>query len=209
MISSKYNSINYVKYLNNYDLNYKYFLKSINETPVVDKIIFELPTNMLPNIETSEDDYKTRMLLKCFLAFYFINLKMPYINCNRFKNTDVVRGTVSNYHYAYLTTYNNLIEKYKLLSVLFNENDRYNISIKTLTKLNKEVQINKYKTNTLNFKLEIQALRVVEYKDILLTLFSRNELQNLKFKLNIIFKNFDNKLTSMNEFKNFFYMWNI
>jgi len=209
MISSKYNSINYVKYLNNCDLNYKYFLKSINETPVLDKIVFELPTNMLPNIETAEDDSKARMLLKCFLAFYFINLKMPYINCNRFRNPDVVRGTTNNFHYAYLTTYSNLIEKYKLMSVLFNENDRYNASVKTLTKLNKEIQINKYKTDTLNFKLEIQALRVIEYKDILTTLFSRAELQNLKFKLNIIFKNFNNKMLSMDEFKNFFYMWNI
>lgn len=209
MTSSKYNSINYVKYLNNCDLNYKYFLKSINETPVLDKIVFELPTNMLSNIETTEDDYKTCILLKCFLAFYFINLKMPYINCNRFKNPNIIKGATSNFHYAYLTTYNSLVEKHKLMSVLFNENDRYNAGIKTLTKINKKTKTNKYKTNSLNFKLEIEALRVVEYKDILIILFSKAELHNLKFKLNIVFKNFNNKISSTEEFKNFFYMWNI
>jgi hypothetical protein len=209
MISSKYNSLNYVKYLNNCDLNYKYFLNSISETPVLDKIVFELPTNMLPNMETSEDDYQTRLLLKCFLAFYFINLKMPYINCNRFKDSSIVSGTLSSYHYSYLSTYNNLTDKYKLMSVLLNENDRYNASNVTLTKLNKELQINNSKKDLLNFKMEIQALRVVAYKDILTTLFTRAELQKLKFKLNIVFKNFNNKISSTEEFKNFFFMWNI
>jgi hypothetical protein len=95
------------------------------------------------------------------------------------------------------------------MSVLFNENDRYNAGIKTLTKINKKTKTNKYKTNSLNFKLEIEALRVVEYKDILIILFSKAELHNLKFKLNIVFKNFNNKISPTEEFKNFFYMWNI
>lgn len=209
MTSSKYNSFSYVKYLNNCDLNYKYFLNSINETPVVDKIVLELPTNMLLNMETGEDDYKTRMLLKCFLAFYFINLKMPYVNCNRFKNSKIVMGTNNSYHYAFLASYNNLIEKYKLISLLFNENDRYNASIKSLTKMDKDLVVKNKKTDILNFRLEIQALRVVEYKDILTTLFTRGELQKLKFKLNIVFKNFNNKISSVDEFKNFFHIWNI
>jgi hypothetical protein len=209
MISSKYNSINYVKYLNNCDLNYKYFLKSLNETPVLDKIIFELPTNMLPNMEIMDDDYKNRMLLKCFLAFYFINFKMSYINCNNFKNANIVTGTNNSFHYSYLTSYNNSTEKYKLLSVLFNENDRDNTSINVLTKLNKNISIDNCKTDILNFRLEIQPLKVVEYKDIFNLFFTRAELQKVKLKLNLVFKKFNNKKITINEFKNFFFLWNI
>jgi len=204
----KYNSINYAKYLNNCDINYKYFLKSINDTPVIDKIVFEFPTNMLPNMETMNEDSKNRMLLKCFIAFYFINFKMPYINCNRFKNLTVTRGTLSNFHYAYIANYTNLLDKYKLLSLLLNENDRLNASIKSLTNLNKKI-VNNDNNNCLNFKLEVEASRVTEYKNILSTIFLKTELQNLKFKINIVFKNFNNKIVSIEEFKNFFYIWNI
>ncbi len=209
MLFSKYNSLNYVKYLNNCDLNYKYFLKSITETPSVDKIIVELPTNMLPNIETTEDDYQNRLLLKCFLAFYFMNFKMPYINCNGFKNKELVSGTKNSFHYAYMSTYNNGMEQYQLLSELFNENDRYNKGIKNLTKLNKNLTNSKNKTDILNLRFEIQTTRMSEYKDILNTLFSRIELQKLKLKLNIVFKKFDTKMISSDEFRSFFYLWNI
>lgn len=206
MITSKYNSVNYLKYLNNCDINYKYCLKSITETPVLDKIVFELPTNKLPNMETSEDSSQAIMLLKCFLAFYFINLKMPYINCNSFKDSKIVSGTNNSFHYAYLKTYTSFLDKAQLMLLLFNENDRYNTSIKNLTKLDQKVN---NKNNVLNFRLDIQANRIVEYKDILQTLFTKNELQKLKFKLNIVFKNSNNKILLTNEFKNFFYMWNI
>jgi len=209
MISSKYNSLNYLKYLNNCDLNYKYYLKSINETPAVDKIVFELPTNMLPSMETTEEDNQNKLLLKCFLAFYFINLKMPYINCNHFKDNNVIRGSNNNFHYAYLNTYNNLIEKYQLISLLFNENDRDNNSIQSLTKLDKKISLNNSNSNTLNFRLDVQALRIAEYKDILNTIFERAELQKLKLKLNIVFKNFNNKINSTEELKMFLYMWNV
>jgi hypothetical protein len=209
MISSKYNSLNYLKYLNNCDLNYKYYLKSINETPAVDKIVFELPTNMLPSMEISEEDNQNKLLLKCFLAFYFINLKMPYINCNHFKDNNVVRGSNNSFHYAYLNTYNNLIEKYQLISLLFNENDRDNDSIQNLSKFDKKISLNNPNSNTLNFRLDVQALRIAEYKDILNTIFDRAELQKLKFKLNIVFKNFNNKINSMEELKMFLYIWNV
>jgi len=209
MLFSKYNSLNYVKYLNNCDLNYKYFLKSIAETPSVDKIVVELPTNMLPNIETTEDDYQNRLLLKCFLAFYFMNFKMPYINCNGFKDKELVSGTSNSFHYAYLLTYANKLEQYQLLAELFNENDRYNEGIKNLTKLNKNLINSNAKSNILNFRLEIQAVRMSEYKDILNSLFERVELQKLKLKLNIVFKKFNNKMISSNEFRNFFFLWNI
>ena len=209
MISLKYNSINYSKYLNNCDLNYKYFLKSIKETPVLEKIVFELPTNKLPNIETTEDDYQTRMLLKCFLAFYFMNFKMPYINCNNFKNKNMISGTSNSYHYAYLRTYTKITEKYELILLMLNENDRSNISIKNLTKLDRNIAANKYKTDFLNFRLEAQVLRIIEYRDILNSLFVKTELQKLKLKLNFIFKNFNNKMISINEFRNFFFFWNI
>jgi hypothetical protein len=209
MISSKYNSLNYLKYLNNCDLNYKYYLKSINETPVVDKIIVELPTNMLPGMETTEEDNQNKLLLKCFLAFYFLNLKMPYINCNNFKDNNVVKGSNNSFHYAYLSTYNNLIEKYQLISLLFNENDQDNNSIQSLTKLNKKISFNNPNSNTLNFRLDVQALRIAEYKDILNTIFERAELQKFKFKLNIVFKNFNNKINCAKELKMFLYMWNI
>ena len=53
---------------------------------------------MLPNIDITEDDYQNRLLLKCFLAFYFMNFKMPYINCNNFKNKDIVAGTKNIYN---------------------------------------------------------------------------------------------------------------
>ena len=209
MSSLNYNSLNYVKYLNNYDLNYKYFLKSIKETPTLDKIVFELPTNKLPNIETTEDDYQTRILLKCFLAFYFMNLKMPYINCNGFKNSNVTSGTNSSFHYAYLRTYNKMAEKYQLLLLMLNENDFSNLNIKNLNKLNHKININKYKNDFLNFRLEVQALRIVEYRDILNTFFVQTELQKLKLKLNFVFKNFNNKMLSIDEFRNFFFVWNI
>jgi hypothetical protein len=209
MLYSKYNSLNYTKYLNNCDLNYKYFLKSITETPSVDKIIVELPTNMLPNIENTEDDYQNRLLLKCFLAFYFMNFKMPYINCNSFQDSKIVAGTRNSFHYAYLSTYSNSNETYQILSELFNENDRYNNGIKTLTKLNKNLTNSKHKEDILNFRLDIQATRISNYKEILNVLFTRIELQKLKLKLNIVFKKFNNKMSSFDEFKNFFYMWNI
>lgn len=209
MVSLKYNSLNYSKYLNNCDLNYKYFLKSINDTPSIEKIVFELPTNMLPNMETAEDDYRTKTLLKCFLAFYYINLKMPYINCNNFKTPSFVNATNNSYHYAYLISYNNLMEKYKLLSLLLNETDSYNTSINTLTKLTKNITTNKQEPNFLNLRLEVEALKVVEFKEILSNIFNRVELQKLKFKVNIVFKNINNKVLSINEVKNFFYIWNI
>lgn len=209
MLFSKYNSLNYAKYLNNCDLNYKYFLNSITETPLVDKIVVELPTNMLPNIENTEDDYQNKLLLKCFLAFYFMNFKMAYINCNSFQDTNIVAGTRNSFHYAYLSTYVNSNEKYKILSEFFNENDRYNDSIKPLTKLSNTLINSKHSTDTLNFRLDIQATRMSNYKDILNLLFTRIELQKLKLKLNIVFKKFNNKMSSFDEFKNFFYMWNI
>lgn len=209
MFFSKYNSLNYVKYLNNCDLNYKYFLKSIMETPSIDKIIIELPTNMLPNIETVEDDYQNRLLLKCFLAFYFINFKIPYINCNNFKNKEALVGTTNSFHYAYLLTYKNKIEHYQLLSEIFNENDRYNMSIKALTKLNTNLVNSKNKADILNLRFEIQGTHMSDYKNILNILFTRIELQKLKLKLNIVFKKFNIKMISFNEFKNFFYIWNI
>jgi len=209
MLFSKYNSLNYVKYLNNCDLNYKYFLKSITETPSVDKIIVELPTNMLPNIETTEDDYQNRLLLKCFLAFYFMNFKMPYINCNNFKNKNIVVGTKNSFHYAYMSICHNKMKQYQLLSELLNENDRYNTGIKSLTQLNKSLTNSKNDTDLLNLRFEIQAIRVAEYKDILNVLFARVELQKLKLKLNIVFKKFKTKMLSVEEFKNFFYIWNI
>lgn len=209
MVSLKYNSINYAKYLNSCDINYKYFLQSIKDTPVLDKIVFELPTNKLPNVEVTEDDYQTRLLLKCFLVSYFINFKMPYINCNKFKNTDITLGTNSSYHYAYLQTNNKIMDKYQLMLLLLNENDRSNISIKNLTKLNNKLNINKYQKDILNFRLEVQASRIVEYREVLNTFFNRGELQNLKFKFNFIFKNFNTKMISVNEFRNFFFIWNI
>lgn len=207
MLSLKYNSIHYAKYLNNCDLNYKYFLKSIKETPSIDKIILELPTNKLPNIEVTEDDYQTKTLLKCFLAFYFMNLKMPYINCNKFKDINTVAGTTNSFHYAYLQTFNNALENYKLLLLFLNENDSQSLSIQNLTKFDTTFK-NKLQNNSFNFRLEIQALRIIEFKDILNVLFTRAELQKLKFKLNIVFKNL-NKMLSVNEFRNFFYIWNI
>ena len=208
MSSIKYNSIHYAKYLNNCDLNYKYFLTSIKETPSIKKINLELPTNKLPNIEITEDDYQTKTLLKCFLTFYFINFKMPYINCNKFKNLNTVIGTTNSFHYAYLQTFNNVLDNYKLLLLLLNENDSESINIKSLTKLNTVLE-DKTNNNLLNFRLEIQAFRVIEYKDILNMLFTRSELQKLKLKLNIVFKNFNNKMISAAEFRNFFYLWNI
>jgi hypothetical protein len=209
MISLKYNSLHYNKYLNDCDINYKYCLKSINDIPVLKKVVFELPTNMLPNMEISEEEYRTRLLLKCFLSFYLINYKTPYINCNRFQNSKIVGGTINNFHYTYLATYNNLIEKYTLLSLLFNETDRNNKSYNILTKLNKKININTQASDALNFRVELQASRIIEYKEILSNIFTRIELQNLKFKLNIVFKKFNNKILSVDELKNFFYMWNI
>lgn len=209
MLFSKYNSLNYVKYLNNCDLNYKYFLKSITETPSIDKIVIELPTNMLPNIDTTEDDYQNRLLLKCFLAFYFMNFKMPYINCNNFKNKDIVAGTKNSFHYAYQSVYNNSLEHYQLLSELFNENDRYNKGIKSLTKLNNNLGNLKSKNNPVNIRFDIQMVRMSEYKHILNTLFTRVELQKLKLKLNIVFKKSVSKQVSFDEFRNFFYIWNL
>lgn len=206
MLFSKYNSLNYAKYLNNCDLNYKYFLKSITETPSVDKIIVELPTNMLPNIETTEDDYQNRLLLKCFLALYFTNFKVPYVNCNEFRNKEIVSGTKSSFHYAYITSYKNTLEKYQLLSELFNDNDYSNQGTKTLTKLNKPLITSQINTDLLNFRLEILASRVSDYKEVLNLLFERGELQKVKLKLNVVFKKFNAKFSSSDEFRNFFFM---
>lgn len=207
MLLLKYNSIHYANYLNHCDLNYKYFLNSIHETPSIEKIILELPTNKVSNVENNEDDYQTKILLKCFLALYFTNLKLPYINCNKFKNPQTALGTNISFQYAYLQTFNNFIESYKLLLLLLNENDFQNSSIKSLTKFT--TVLNSNINNSLNFRLDIQASRIIEYKDVLNSLFSRNELQKIKFKLNIIFKNFNGKMLSANEFKNFFFMWNV
>ena len=208
MPSLKYNSVHYTKYLNNCDLNYKYFLKSIKETPSISKIVLELPTNKLPNIDITEDDYQTKTLLKCFLTFYFINFKVPYINCNKFKNLNTVVGTTNSFHYAYLQTFNNVFDNYKMLLLLLNENDSESLNIIPLTKLNTSLGANT-PNNLLNFRLEILAFRVIEYRDILNMLFTRSELQKLKLKLNIVFKNFNNKMISAAEFRNFFYLWNI
>ena len=208
MPSLKYNSVHYTKYLNNCDLNYKYFLKSIKETPSISKIVLELPTNKLPNIDITEDDYQTKTLLKCFLTFYFINFKVPYINCNKFKNLNTVVGTTNSFHYAYLQTFNNVFDNYKMLLLLLNENDSESLNIIPLTKLNTSLGANT-PNNLLNFRLEILAFRVIEYRDILNMLFTRSELQKLKLKLNIVFKNFNNKMVSAAEFRNFFYIWNI
>ena len=208
MPSLKYNSVHYTKYLNNCDLNYKYFLKSIKETPSISKIVLELPTNKLPNIDITEDDYQTKTLLKCFLTFYFINFKVPYINCNKFKNLNTVVGTTNSFHYAYLQTFNNVFDNYKMLLLLLNENDSESLNIIPLTKLNTSLGANT-PNNLLNFRLEILGFRVIEYRDILNMIFTRSELQKLKLKLNIVFKNFNNKMVSAAEFRNFFYIWNI
>jgi len=207
MISLKYNSLNYAKYLNNCDLNYKYYIKSIKDTPNLDKIIFELPTNKLPNIEITEDDYQNRLLLKCFLSVYFINSKFPYINCNKIKNENITLGSNNNYHYAYLQTSNTFVNKYQLMLLLLNENDRSNINIKNLTNFNNKLNSNK--KNILNFRLEAQASKIVEFKDIFNIFFNRTELQSLKIKINFLFKNFNTKMISINEFRNFFFIWNI
>lgn len=206
MVSIKYNSINYAKYLNSCDLNYKYYLQSINDTPVLDKIVFELPTNKFSNISTTEDDYQNRILLKCFLSFYFMNFKLPYLNCNKFKNF-IPENESSSYQYSYLYTYHKMIDKYSLLLLLLNENDKDNFGVKNLTNFKKNLITNK--KDTLNFKLEIQISKIIEYREIVNLFFNRAELQNLKLKLNFIFKNFKNKVISINELKNFFFFWNI
>lgn len=207
MLSLKYNSIHYANYLNSCDLNYKYFLKSIKETPSIEKIILELPTNKFSAVENNEDDYQTKTLLKCFLALYFTNLKLPYINCNKFKSLDTAVGSVASFQYAYLQTFNSPIEKLKLLLLLLNENDFQSSGIKNLTKFTTVLES---KCNdSFNFRLDIQSGRIVEYKEVLNVLFSRNDLQKVKVKLNIIFKNFSGKMISTNEFKSFFFMWNV
>lgn len=206
MSFTQYNSTNYIKYLNDCDLNYKYFLKSISDTPRVEKITLELPTNMLPNIETTEDDYQNRLLLKCFLALYFISFKKPYINCNKFKNKDLVAGTKNSFHYSYIVNYLNDVEKFNLFSEILNENDTNNQAIAVLTDLDSTISA---KTSLLNVKAEINVMRISGYRDILNTLFTRSELQKLKLKLNIIFKNSNNKIRSFNEIKHFMCLWNI
>lgn len=210
MSSIKYNSLNYIKYLNNCDLNYKYSLKSIQETPVLKKIIFELPTNNLSNIETTEEEYQSGLLLKCFLACYFINNKIPHINCNKFKNNKIAEQFSNNNHqYSYLQTFDNILEKYQVIFSLLRENDYSNVSFRNLTKLNTHIYTNKQANEFLNFRLEVQAARIVEYRDIFANFFLKIELQNLKLKLNFVFKNVNNKLVSIEEFKNFFLFWNI
>lgn len=205
MSFSQYNSLNYARYLNRCDLNYKYFIQSVADTPKIDKITLELPTNMLPNIENTEDDYQNRLLLKCFLALYFISFKMPYINCNKFKDKDVVIGTKSSFHYAYSINYISDADKSAFLVELFNENDINNQAITFLTKLDKALAANE---NSFNVRAEIQTVRVSGYRDILNLLFTRSELQQLKLKLNIKLTNKNNKLISYNEIKNFLCMWN-
>lgn len=175
------------------------------ETPKVEKITLELPTNMLPNIEVTEDDYQNRLLLKCFLTLYFMNFKTPYIQCNQFKDKEIVAGTKSSFHYSYFLNYNNNVDIYMLLLELFNENDRENQAINILTKLNKS--INK-ESSLFNVRAEIQATRVSNYRDILNVLFTRSELQKLKLRINIIFNNKNNKLESFKEIKQFICLWN-
>lgn len=206
MSFNQYNSTNYLKYLNDCDLNYKYFLKSISDTPKFEKISLELPTNLLPNIETTEDDYQNRLLLKCFLALYFISFKKPFINCNKFKNKDIVAGTKNSFHYSYLVNYLNDFDQYSLLSELFNENDSNNKASTVLTNLDSTIES---KTELLNVKIEINVMRLSGCRDILNTLFTRSELQKLKLKLNIVFKNSNNKMQSFNEIKHFMCLWNI
>lgn len=205
MIFSRYNSLNYINYLNNCDINYKYFINSILETPKVEKLTLELPTNMLPNIDVTEDDYQNRLLLKCFLTLYFMNFKTPYIQCNKFKDKEIVAGTKSSFHYSYFLNYNNNYGISVLLLELFNENDSENQAINMLTKLNKNVD---KQCSFFNVRAEIQAIRVSNYRDILNILFTRSELQKLKLRINIIFNNKKNKIESFTEIKQFLCLWN-
>ena len=66
-----------------------------------------------------------------------------------------------------------------------------------------------FKNNTVNIRFDIQAVRISEYKDILNTLFTKVELQKLKLKLNIIFKKNISKDIYFDDYRNFFYIWNI
>jgi len=207
MLNLKYNSLNTLKYLNQCDIAYKYNLFSITELPEVEKVVFELPTNTLPFIENVEDDYQGRLLLKCYLAFYFINLRLPFINCNKFDKQLYTFLTNNNFQYSYKVTYNNFSEINKLLFIFLNDNNRINKHFKVLSHLNKKLK-SKSQFNNLNVKLDISLAKINEYKDILNFIYTPAEVPFIKGKLNLIVKNVKGNFISINELRNYLFLWN-
>lgn len=197
-----YNASNYLQYINSCDLINRYSLDSVQTLPEIESIQLELPVSEQYSLVKSGDNDYEKYVLKNFLLFYFLNLRLPYVRCNQFKK--LPKNFTLNLHYSLLLSFKNKTDINNLLLMLYHEKDLIGNNL-NLTKT-----LNHLSTNSLNCKIDNFSLPVLaEYRKLFNLIFSRSELQHLKFTLNIVFKCCPKKLQKFEELKNIFPFWNL
>lgn len=195
---------NLLKYLNNADLLYKYNSKSIFNHFNISKINLEFSVNN--KLSTTKDtNLQNSLQLKIFILLFLITNRIPYINCNKFSKKNFTFLKSTNFQSSFIIKNTCSHEIYSFLFLILSDSDLSNQILHCLTSL----PTTKIIGNNFNMVFLFSFSKIMEYKDLLDTLFIQKDLQGLQLRLNLnIKKNIKNNLANL-EFKNFFLLWNL
>jgi hypothetical protein len=207
MLNTKYNN-----YLSNCDLINKYNLKSVYNTPKLDKIILDFNlVDFLNAIDSSsvKEQTDSNTQIKAFIVFYILTEYTSYINFNK-SLTAIKKLKISENNYSLKISINNLKELNFFLFSFFVENWS-KLLLEDYLLFKKQDSLAILEKNHLNKNFVYSTVVPSNCFFTLDNYFNKTNSginsKNLNIKINFVFKNTPKIKNFQNLIKNLPYFW--